>query len=54
LRLITLPATSYNNSFGRDPSPGRVKKLKIQYRINGKPGTASFDENALILLPLPK
>ncbi|HIF30831.1 MAG TPA: HEAT repeat domain-containing protein [Planctomycetaceae bacterium] len=54
LRLITLPATNYNNSFGRDPSPGSVKKLKIQYRINGKPGTASFGENALILLPLPK
>jgi HEAT repeat protein len=54
LPLITLPTTSYNTSFGRDPLPGNVKQLRIQYRINGKAGTALFAENALILLPLPK
>ena len=53
LPLITL-ASNYNASFGGDPAPGVVKKLKVEYRINGKPGSASFDENALILLPMPK
>ncbi len=52
--LITLTSPSFNTSFGGDPVPGRVKQLKIQYRINGKPGEASFAENALIILPMPK
>lgn len=52
--LITLSSNSYNASFGGDPVPGRVKQLKIQYRINGKPGEASFAENSLIILPMPK
>ena len=54
LPLITLRTTSYNTSFGGDPAPGIVKQLKIQYRINGKTGEASFPENALIILPMPK
>ena len=54
LPLITLASTSYNTSFGRDPIPGSVKRLRIQYRINGKAGEVSFAENALIILPLPK
>lgn len=54
LPLIALPAAGYNASFGGDPFPGTVKKLKIQYKINGKPGVASFAENALIILPIPK
>lgn len=54
LPLITLTSASYNASFGGDPAPGTVKQLKIQYRINGKPGEASFPENALIILPMPK
>jgi HEAT repeat protein len=54
LPLITLAAKNYNASFGRDPFPGSVKRLKIQYRIDGKAGEASFAENALILLPMPK
>lgn len=53
LPLITLAASSYNASFGGDPAPGTVKQLKIQYRINGKAGEASFAENALIILPMP-
>ncbi len=52
--LITLPSASYNASFGGDPSPGTTKQLRIQYRINGKAGEASFAENALIILPMPK
>ena len=54
LPLITLTSASYNESFGGDPIPGSVKQLKIQYRINGKSGEASFPEDALIILPMPK
>ena len=54
LPWISLKSPSYNTSFGGDPVPGRVKQLKIQYRINGKRGEASFAENAMILLPMPK
>ncbi len=52
--LITLPFSSYNESFGGDPTPGIQKQLKIQYQINGKTGAAAFPENGMILLPLPK
>jgi len=54
LRLIPLPSPKYNAAFGGDPAPGIVKQLKIQYRINGKAGEATFAENAVILLPMPK
>ncbi len=54
LPLIVLPSSSYNSSFGGDPVPGVVKQLKIQYRIDGKPGEATFKENATIMLPVPK
>jgi HEAT repeat protein len=54
LPLITLPDTTYNKSFGGDPAPGNDKKLKVQYKLNGKPGEATFAEGALILLPMPK
>ena len=52
--LIVLPSSSYNSSFGGDPVPGTRKQLKVQYRINGKAGEASFAENAMILLGVPK
>lgn len=54
LPLISLSSATYNASFGGDPAPGVVKRLKVQYRINGKDGEASFAENALIILPVPK
>ncbi|MFM9960824.1 MAG: HEAT repeat domain-containing protein [Planctomycetaceae bacterium] len=54
LPLITLASSSYNTNFGGDPAPGSVKQLKIQYLINGKSGEASFPEDALIVLPMPK
>ena len=54
LPLITLASASYNANFGGDPVPGSVKQLKVQYRINGKAGEATFAENALIILPMPK
>jgi HEAT repeat protein len=52
--VITLVSGTYNASFGGDPSPGVVKQLNVEYRINGKDGKASFAENALIILPMPK
>ena len=43
-----------NSNFGGDPAPSVVKQLKIQYKIDGKAGEATFPENAAIMLPLPK
>jgi len=54
LPLISLPSPSYNASFGGDPVPGVAKQLKVKYRINGKEGEATFSEDAVILLPMPK
>lgn len=54
VQLITLAADDYNSAFGGDPVPGTPKMLKIQYRINDKPGEATFPENSVIILPLPK
>lgn len=53
VQLITL-AGDYNTAFGGDPAPGTPKQLKIQYRLNDKPGEAAFAENAVIILPSPK
>ena len=53
-RIIFLPSTSYNESFGGDPAQGIVKQLKIKYRIDGKEGVVSLNENATIVLPIPK
>ena len=53
-RVIFLPGESYNESFQGDPAPGTVKQLKIRYRIDGKEGDISLNENATILLPLPR
>ncbi len=47
--LIILPG-SYNNSLGGDPLPGVVKMLKIRYRVDGREGSAAFEENAPIVL----
>uniref|UniRef100_A0A7C2NX10 PBS lyase n=1 Tax=Schlesneria paludicola TaxID=360056 RepID=A0A7C2NX10_9PLAN len=52
VQLISLPS-SYNTAFGGDPAPGDVKQLRIQYRLNGKDGQATFRENALIVLLVP-
>ncbi len=51
--VILLPSPSYNATFGGDPAPGVVKQLKVQYRMEGKPGEATFQENASIELPKP-
>ena len=54
LPLIVLPSASYNESFGGDPMPGVANQLRVHYRVNGTAGNASFAENAVILLPMPK
>lgn len=53
-RVIFLPDGNYNSAFDGDPAPGTVKQLKIKYRIDGKEGDASLNENATIILPMPK
>jgi len=54
LPVIVLASANYNSSLGGDPLPGTVKQLRVEYVINGKPGEASFEENTLIILPMPK
>ena len=54
LPLVTLPNENYNAAFGGDPAPGTTKQLKVQYKLNDKAGEATFAENALIVLPVPK
>lgn len=54
LPLIALPSQNYNESFGGDPVPNTPKQLKVRYKVNGKDAEASFAENALIVLPMPK
>jgi len=54
LPLITLSSTSFNSAFGGDPAPGTVKQLKIEYRIDGKPGNVTVAENGVIMLPVPR
>jgi hypothetical protein len=54
LPLISLPAPSYNESFGGDPAPNTPKHLTVHYKINGKSGDAQFSENAVIMLPMPE
>jgi hypothetical protein len=51
---IALPKPSFNEAFGGDPAPNMPKKLVVHYRLNGKESEASFAENALVVLPLPK
>jgi hypothetical protein len=52
--VIILPSPNYNSTFGGDPAGGVVKQLKVQYRMAGKPGEATFAEDASIVLPVPK
>ncbi|MHB8969921.1 MAG: HEAT repeat domain-containing protein [Pirellulaceae bacterium] len=53
-RIIFLPNASYNESLGGDPAADIAKQLKIKYRIDGKEGEISLNENAPVVLPMPK
>ncbi len=49
--LPVIPLTaSYNKSFGGDPAPNAKKFLTILYRLNGKEGSATFNEDDSIWL----
>jgi HEAT repeat protein len=54
IQYISLPSPSYTVAFGGDPAPGIAKKLKIQYKIDGKSGDETFADNAIVILPMPK
>jgi HEAT repeat protein len=49
--VIILPSPSYNGTFGGDPAQGKSKQLKVEYRMDGKANSASFDEDETIVLP---
>jgi len=53
-RVIFLPSSNYNETFGGDPAPGVVKHLKIHYRIDGKEGQVVLNEDATVVLPMPR
>jgi hypothetical protein len=56
-RSQSIPNVPEGESWGQTwvrPAPGVVKQLKIQYRINGKEGEVTFQENPTIMLPVPK
>jgi len=53
-RVVFLPSNSYNEAFGGDPAPNVVKHLKVRYRIDGKEGEATLNENATVVLPMPR
>lgn len=52
--FVALGSESWNASFGGDPVSGVPKELRIDYRLNGKSGSATFSENAPIFLLPPK
>jgi HEAT repeat protein len=54
VQLVSLPSPSYVAAFGGDPAPGTTKQLHVNYRINGKADDATFGENAIIILPMPR
>ena len=47
-----MPPESYNMALGRDPAPGVVKKLTVQYRPADEDGEAAFAENTEVLMLL--
>jgi hypothetical protein len=53
-QFVSLPSTSYNVVFGVDPAPNSPKQLKVSYEIDGKPAEATFAENSLLILSMPK
>jgi HEAT repeat protein len=52
--IIFLPSMSYNDNFDGDPAQGVAKRLTVKYRIDGKEGEVSLNENAIVVLPIPK
>ncbi len=46
--------TQLHRRVRRRSGPGTAKKLKIQYKIDGKSGDETFADNAIVILPMPK
>jgi hypothetical protein len=42
-----------NDSFGADPAPSHVKRLRLEYVLDGKPGATNIPENGLFTFPVP-
>lgn len=51
---LAAPPGDYNTVFEGDPLPGMSKQLKVQYSMHGKLGEATFAENEVVFLPMPK
>jgi hypothetical protein len=41
-----------NDELGGDPAPLHVKRLRVEYTLDGKPGTATVDEGATLTFPV--
>jgi hypothetical protein len=41
-----------NDQFGRDPALNHVKRLRVNYRLDGKPQTQTVEENAALTFPV--
>jgi hypothetical protein len=41
-----------NDAMGGDPAPGVVKQLRVEFTLNGTPGTVTMDEGDTLLLPV--
>jgi hypothetical protein len=41
-----------NDELGSDPAPNQVKRLRIEFTLDGKPDTLSVNENGTLLLPV--
>lgn len=52
-RLVFRPREQMDQFFGRDPSPGRNKQLRVRYRMHGLHGTLVLDFNVENKIPVP-
>jgi hypothetical protein len=44
--------TASNDELGGDPAPGQVKQLRVDFTIDGKPGTLAVDEDETLIFPV--
>jgi hypothetical protein len=52
-RLVFRPRDQMDQIFGRDPSPGKNKQLRVRYRMNGLHATLVLDFNVENKIPVP-
>lgn len=41
-----------NDELGGDPAAGQVKQLRVEFTLDGKPGTLTVDENDTLIFPV--